>query len=130
MSVIVFSRGDGAHHTFAIPATSWAAGGTLLFAAKPAIDDDNTDANALINFSWNDSNLMSDVVVNGVTYKKYKCDFPGSATNSIPSGGAASADYLGEFKYVPLTGDPITAPATDQKLDCIVYFNVKKKNSL
>lgn len=128
MSQIVFTRGDAAHHTFAIPASSWSAGGKLFFAAKPAIDDDTTDANAVINMSWDDSALMADVVIGGVTYKKYNCYFPPSATNSIASNGALSADYLGEFQFVPTGGgDPITAPATDDKLDCLVYFDIKRK---
>lgn len=127
MAVIEFSRGDAAHHTFAMAATSWTAGGKLFFAAKPAIDDDVLDAAAVINWSWTDADLLPDVVVGGVTYKKYKCDVPGSATNSILSNGAGSADYLGEFQWVPLSGDPITAPAKDDKLECIVYFDVKRK---
>lgn len=126
MATIEFTRGDGAHHTFAIPATSWSAGGKLFFAAKPVIDDDTTDASAVINQSWNDT-AVSDVTINGVAYKQYACYFPPSATNSIVSNGATSADYLGEFQYVPSGGDPVTFPANDDKLDCKVYFDIKRK---
>lgn len=129
MSQIAFTRGDGANHTFAIAATSWSVGGKLFFAAKPAIDDDVLDANAVINQSWDDTALMPDVLINGIIYKKYNCYFPPAATNSIPSNGAGSTDYLGEFQYVPISGVPITAPATDAKLDCIVYFDVKRKTT-
>lgn len=128
MSQIVFTRGDGANHTFSIPATSWSAGGKLFFAAKPVVDDDNTDANALIQGSWTDS-AVTDVMINGVAYKQYACYFPPSATNSIPSGGAGSADYLGEFQYVPASGIPVTFPATDQKLDAVLYFDIKREIS-
>lgn len=125
-SKITFTRGDLITHTFAIPATSWSAGGKLFFAAKPAIDDDNTDANAVIERSWDDG-AVSDVTINGVAYKRYTCDFPPSSTNSIDSGGGTSLDYLGEFQFVPIDNDPMTFPADDNKLDCIVYFDVIRK---
>lgn len=128
MATIEFTRGDGAHHTFSIPATSWSAGGRLFFAAKPVIDDDNTDANAVISQSWDDT-AVTDTTINGVAYKQYACYFPPSATNSIVSGGAPSADYLGEFQYVPSGGDPVTFPANDEKLDCKVYFDIKRKTT-
>lgn len=126
-----FPRGDGIYGiNFYLPVTSWSAGGTLLFAAKPAIDDDVTDANAVINMSWTDSNIVGDVTKNGILCKQYNCYFPPAATSSIPSNGADSADYLAEFKYIPSGGVPITFPPNDPKLDAIVYFNVKVKDSL
>lgn len=124
-----FSRGDGAYHTFSIPASSWTAGGKLFFAAKPAIDDDTTDAAAAIQGSWTDADLLADVVIGGITYKKYNCHFPASATSSIVSGGAASADYLGEFQFVPASGDPMTFPAKDPKITTTIYFDVKRKTT-
>lgn len=126
MADFAFTRGDGVHHQFAIEATSWTAGGVLFFAAKPAIDDDNTDTNSVISASWNDS-AVTDQVINGTAMKVYDCFFPPSATNSILSDGATSLDYLGEFQYVPTDGDPITAPADDNKLNVIVYMDVKRK---
>lgn len=128
MASIEFPRGDGIHHTFNIPTDAWTPGGKLFFAAKPAIDDDNTDANAVINQNWGDS-AVTDVVIGGVAYKQYDCYFPPSATNSILSNGADSADYLGEFQWVPASGVPITFPPNDPKLDCIVYFDVKRETS-
>ena len=129
MSQIQFTRGDGANHTFSIPTSGWTAGGKLFFAAKPVIDDDSTDVSAVLQGQWDDT-ATSNVVINGVAYKQYACTFPPSATNSILSNGAASADYLGEFQYVPTTGIPVTFPATDQKLDVIVYFDIKRKVTL
>lgn len=125
MAKIEFSRGDDVHHQFYIPTSSWSAGGKLFFAAKPAIDDDNTDANALINISWDDS-FVSDTTRNGLPYKEYDCYFPPSATSSIPSGGADSADYLGEFEFVAADGTVMTFPPNTPKLDCVVYFDVKR----
>ena len=133
-----FTRGDAAYHYFAIPATSWVAGGKLFFAAKPVIDDDNTDANALIQCNWTDSSV-SDIAVgellgDGVTpatvpMKQYACTFPPSATNSIISNGAESADYLGEFQYVPPSGVPVTYPATSPKIDAKLWFDIKRETT-
>lgn len=125
-NIIEFTRGDGVHHSFSIPADAWTAGGKLFFAAKPAIDDDNTDAAAPIKESWDDS-AVSDVTINGVAYKKYDCYFPPSATNGVASSGASSADYLGEFQYVPASSDPVTFPAGEDKLDCKLYFDVVRE---
>lgn len=124
---MVFTRGDGANHTCAIPASNWTSGGTLFFAAKPAIDDDNTDTSALIQGKWIDADVH-DVLINGVAYKQYACHFPPSATNSIASNGSPSASYLGEFQWVPSGGgDPVTAPADDNKIDVTLYFDVKRE---
>lgn len=125
-NTIEFTRGDAADATFSIPATAWLPGGKLFFAAKLAIDDDNTDANSQINGEWGDD-VVSDVTIDGVAYKRYACHFPPSATNSILSSGAGSATYLGEFQLVPATGIPVTFPRNDKKLQAIVYFDVKRK---
>lgn len=129
MAKIEFPRGDGITHSLSIPAANWTAGGTLFFAAKPKIDDDGTDASAVINMPFDDS-VVSDVTINGIAYKKYTCFFPPSATNSIVSNGRTKADYLGEFQYVPPTGVPVTFPYNDRKLDCVVYFDVKRKTTV
>ncbi len=126
MAKIEFTRGDSANHKFSIPAANWTAGGTLFFAAKPAVDDDATDASALIQAQWTDA-VVSNVTLKGIAYKQYACYFAPSATNSIVSNGAGSANYLGEFQYVPAGGDPVTFPANDVKLDCVVYLDVKRK---
>lgn len=125
--IIEFTRGDAAHHTFSMPAAGWSSGGRLFFAAKQVIDDDTTDALALIQNNWDDS-VVTDVTINGVAYKKYACYFPPSATDSIPSNGAAVMDLLGEFQWVPSgPGDPVTSPPTDDKFDVKLYFDVKRK---
>lgn len=125
-NIMEFVRGDGANHTFAMPASSFSAGGHLFFAAKTAPDDDNTDALAFILGDWTDSSVI-DVVVAGIAYKKWACHFPPAATNSIVSNGAGSLELLGEFEFVPLAGDPITFPPTDDKIPVVVYFDLKRK---
>lgn len=124
---IEFTRGDGVHHQFNMPKDAWSSGGTLRFMAKPAIDDDNTDAAAVITQEWNDS-AVSDVTINGVAYKQYDCYFPGSATNGIASDGAASTQYLGEFQWTDSTGNSVTFPANDPKLNVVVYFDVIREH--
>lgn len=128
MDTMEFMRGDRVQHTFAIPAESWTSGGRLFFAAKQAIDDDNTDALALIQGTWDD-NSVTDVTINGIAYKEYNCDFPGSATNAVESDGAESLELLGEFQFVPAGGiDPVTFPAPgDPRIPTILYFDVKRK---
>lgn len=128
-NTIEFPRGDGIHHKFYIPVDSWTAGGELFFAAKAVIDDDNTDAAAVINRSWTDSDLLDNETVRDIEYKVYDCYFPPSATSSINSDGADSLEYLGEFQFVPLDGDPITFPPRDPKLKCVVYFDVKRSTT-
>lgn len=125
-SIIEFTRGDAVTHTLFIPTASWSSGGKLFFKAKSAIDDDNTDANAVISKSWDDSAVV-DTTVNGVAYKQYNCSFAPADTNSIPSNGAESAEYLGEFQWVNAAGVPLTFPAKTPKIQCIVYFDVVRK---
>lgn len=126
--IMEFPRGDGANHIFDLPADNWTPGGKLFFAAKQVVDDDNTDSAAVIKRDWDDT-AVTDVVIDGVAYKEYACDFPPSATNSIPSNGAASAEFLGEFQYVPPSGVPITYPPKDEKIMCMVYFDVNRRTT-
>lgn len=132
METMQFMRGDGADHTFAIPADAWSSGGRLFFAAKPVIDDDTTDANAVIQGNWGDD-VVTDVTltIEGVATpcKRYACHFSGSATASILSDGAESADYLGEFQWVPAGGaDPVTVPGPgEERIPVNLSFDVKRK---
>jgi hypothetical protein len=127
-NVIEFPRGDAITHTFSIPQTAWSSGGKLIFEAKPAIDDDNTDAAAVISQEWTDAST-SVVTINGIQYIQYACAFPPSATNSIPSNGADSATYKGEFQWVNAAGVPTTYPPNDPKLPVVVYFDVVRKTT-
>lgn len=120
-----FTRGDGAYHTFSIPAANWTPLGKLFFAAKPTIDDDLNDAAASIQGKWDDG-AVTNVTINGVAYKQYACTFAPVATNSILSNGASSTTLIGEFQYVPASGYPVTFPANDQKIPVTVYFDVKR----
>jgi hypothetical protein len=132
--LIEFTRGSPADHEFFIEADSWSAGGKLFFAAKPQIDDDTGDLASLINAYWDDTAVTTvvgtgaDGLENGVTYKRYACHFAGLATASVPSNGALSQELLGEFQWVPASGiDPLTFPPDDEKLQAVIYFDVKRK---
>lgn len=125
---IEFTRGDAITHTFSMPADAWSASGKLRFMAKPAIDDDNTDAAAVISQEWDDSSVV-DTTVNGIAYKQYNCYFPPSATNGIASNGADSSEYKGEFQWVNAAGIPTTFPPDDPKLSVIVYFDVIRETT-
>lgn len=125
---IEFPRGDAVTHTFSMPADAWSSGGKLRFMAKPAIDDDNTDAAAIISQEWDDS-TVTDTTINGVAYKQYACYFPPAATNSIVSNGASNAAYVGEFQWVNAAGVPMTFPPNDPKLNVVVYFDIIRETS-
>lgn len=124
MSKMTFKRGDDTTHFFIIPSVNWTAGGTLFFAAKPVIDDDNTDAAAVINQTFTDTAAVDDG-----TNVTYTLDFPASATNSIASGGKKSKDYLAEFQYVTASGKVVTYPGNDKFIDAIVYFDVRRSTT-
>jgi hypothetical protein len=125
MSKIEFKRGDGITHYFTMPTSSWSAGGKLFFTAKPAVDDDATDAAAVINATFTDS-VVTDTTVNGVASKKYTCYFPPSATNSIATAGASKVDYKGEFQWVSSGGIPSTFPGNDKFLDVVLYADLRR----
>jgi hypothetical protein len=130
METMQFMRGDGADHTFAIPTSSWTAGGRLFFAAKQTIDDDTTDAAAIIAGSWGDE-AVSDITVSGVAYKQYACHFSDVA-DDVESNGATDLELLGEFQFVPLGGaDPTTFPGPGQdRIPVSLSFDVKRKTTV
>jgi hypothetical protein len=121
MAKIEFKRGDQNIHQFVIPVGQWSAGGTLFFTAKPDVDDDITDANAVINYAFTDADMVNDG-----TNVTYNCVFPPSATTNIASDGEKKRDYLAEFQFVSLSGVPTTYPGDDNFLDAIVYFDLRR----
>lgn len=131
METMLFMRGDDNDgYTLSVLATNWTAGGRLFFAAKQVVDDDNTDAAALIQQNWGDD-VVTDVTIGGFAYKQYACHFPSSATNSIVSDGAETLDLFGEFQYVPSGGDPISIPGPDsERIPVTVRFDIKRKTTV
>jgi hypothetical protein len=118
-------RGDGATYYAYIPAANWSAGGKLFFAAKDKVDNDNTDALAVIDKEFDDT-VVSDETVNGTAYKKYTIAFVAADTNGIDMQGKKKRKFLGEFQHVPSGGEPSTHPDDDQFVDVIIYGDIKR----
>jgi hypothetical protein len=121
MAKIEFKRGDGATHYFSIPTTTWSPGGKLRFVAKPAVDDDNTDANAKIDRQFDDT-----VAVNDGTNVTYTLYFPPSDTNSIIMNGDTKVTLVSEFQLTYATGVPSTFPGNDTFITCIIYADIAR----
>jgi hypothetical protein len=122
---IEFKKGDGATHYCKIPAANWSAGGKLFFAAKALPDNDASDAEAVINKTFTDS-VVSDETIGGVAYKTYTLAFVGADTGSIDMQGKKKRKFLGEFQFVPASGQPVSFPADDDFIDVIVYADIKR----
>lgn len=135
-NTINFKRGDPVTHFFYMPQTSWSSGGHLRFMAKPVVDDDNTDAAAVITAEWTDSatsvitagSLLSDgKTVATQNMIQYACAFTGAETTNIPSGGAPSLKYIGEFQWTDASGNTSTFPGGLPNLECIVNFDIVRE---
>lgn len=126
-----FKKGDAQTHYFQMPAESWTAGGLLWFAAKPAVDNDATDAATVINKSFNDSKIVNpgdqddDQYLAG--YVTYRLAFlPADIINVSFEDGESKKNYLGEFQFVSGTGVPESYPADDTFIDVIIYADIKR----
>lgn len=124
MAKIEFTRGDNVTHTFSMPTSSWSSGGTLFFTAKAAVDDDNTDAAALIDVSFEDSATST---VGSSTV--YTCAFVPADTNSITLSGAKERKLLGQFQWVSAAGVVSTFPGNGTYIETIVYGDIKRATS-
>ncbi len=126
-----FKKGDGATHYFRIPEGSYNPGDTLFFAAKEVPDDDNTDAAAVINKSFNDSNIVnSSHEQYAAGYVTWQLDFVASDTSAVSfSDNSEKKEFKGEFQLVPAVGEPSSFPADDQYIEVIVYADIKRGTS-
>lgn len=123
-----FKRGDDLTQYFQLPTDSWVAGGTLWFAAKPSVDNDNSDAAAVINKSFTDSAIVDNTDPEYLAgYVTYALDFiPDDIVNVSFSNGEKSKKYLGEFVVVSALGIRESFPANDQYLNVIIYADIKR----
>lgn len=126
-----FKKGDGQTHYFAIPEDAWTPGGSLFFAAKPAVDNDATDAAAVINKEFTDSDIVGadheEYVAGDVTYEL--SFLPGDITGVSFDNGEKKKKYLGEFQYVPDTGVPESFPGDDEYIEVLIYGDIKRGTS-
>ena len=121
-----FKKGDGITHYFKMPLSSYSVGGTLYFAAKPEVDNDATDAAAVIDKSFDDSVVDTS---DGV-YAVYTLSFgPNDITGVSFVNGEKKKKYLGEFQHVPLTGGPSSFPGNDDYIEVIIYADIKRGTS-
>lgn len=123
-----FKKGDVQHHYFQLPEDAWFPGGLLWFAAKPAVDNDNSDAAAVINKSFDDTCVVdSDHDEFSGGFVTYELKFlPGDISNVSFEGGEKKKAYLGEFQYVSSLGEPETFPSDDEFIDVVVYADIKR----
>lgn len=122
---IEFSRDDGNTHFFIIPVSAWQAGGKLIFTAKPVVDDDTTDAAAVIRQEYNDANIIS----NDGTNVTYQCYFPPSATADVDTQGSDYWEGEGDFQWVSSAGVPTHFPGKSPKMQVFVYADVGRKDT-
>ncbi len=127
MAEMNFKRGDGLTHYFQMPVDGWVAGGKLFFAAKPAIDDDVTDAAAVIDKEFTDSDVIdSNHELDDPNYTTYQLSFAPDDIVAITFGSEKRKKYLGEFQFVPPSGVPETFPGNDDFIDVIIYADIKR----
>lgn len=120
--IMEFKKGDDVQHSFKMPIDDYSAGGTLWFAAKSDIDNDVTDAAAVIDKDFSDS-----VVATDAEYATWTLDFePGDIVGVNFSGGEKKKKYVGEFQFVASDGKISTFPDDDNFIEVIIYADVKR----
>lgn len=123
---MTFKRGADFTHLFQIPTDSWVAGGTLWFTAKPKVDNDASDTAAVINKSFDDTDIATvsdDEYLTG--YVTYILQFaPADIVNISFANGAKKNKYLGEFTFIA-GGKEEVFPSNDDYIDTIIYADIK-----
>ncbi|MCA9325948.1 hypothetical protein KDA23_07895 [Candidatus Saccharibacteria bacterium] len=119
-----FKKGDDVTHTFKLPVAEYTAGGTLYFTAKPVVDNDATDAAAVIDKSFGDADSTDS------SYATWSCAFePGDITGVNFSNGEKKKSYLGEFQWIESDGTVHTYPADDNFIEVIIYADIRRATS-
>lgn len=119
---IEFKKGDNVTHFFKLPVANYSAGGTLSFVAKPSVDNDATDATAVIDKDFSDSVVVVDSVWATWTLAFVPADIVGvNFTN-----GEKKKKYLGEFVFTTSGGAKTSFPADDEFIDVIIYADIKR----
>lgn len=117
-----FKKGDRRVHYFKLPIADYSTGGTLFFAAKPAVDNDTTDAAAVINKSFTDA-----VVTLDATHATWTLEFlPADIVSVNFTNGETKKKYKGEFQFVPTSGYPVTFPDDDSYIEVTIYADIKR----
>lgn len=124
-----FKRSDNVIHYFGIPEESWVAGSTLYFTAKEHIDNDDTNAKAVISKSFGDGDIVgpsSEHYKDG--YKTYEMKFIPTDTQSIQfDEGETVKKYIGGFELNTNGGSNkrTTYPDGNNYIEVKVFADVK-----
>ncbi len=119
-----FKKGDRNVHYFLLPEDQYTVGGVLSFAAKPAPDNDASDAAAVIDKQFGDD--VVDLVSNP-GFALFTLEFePNDIVGVNYTNGAKVIKYMGEFQYVPNGGQPISWPGDDDFIVVPIYADIKR----
>jgi hypothetical protein len=120
-----FKKGDNVSHEFRMDLADYTAGGNLFFAAKPLVDNDATDAAAVIDKSFTDASVTLDD-----NYATWDLAFvPADIAGVNFTGGEKVKKYLGEFQFVADDGTVSSFPNDDSFIEVIVYADIKRGTS-
>jgi len=124
-AIMKFKRGDGVTHKFTLPIAQYVVGSTLGFTAKPAADNDATDAKAVIEKLFDDTNV--DLVVDPLS-ATYNLPFTASDTSDIVfDADVTKMEYVGEFQYISPGKEPKSFPGDNNYISVIVYSDIRVK---
>lgn len=114
-TIMNFKRGDDNFHYFRLPLANWASGSTLSFAAKEQVDNDSTNALAVIKKSFTGSAIVAPTHEQYVDDSTtYELEFnPVDITNVTYSNGEKMKKYLGEFQLLYPGDDPVVSYPND-----------------
>ena len=120
---LLLKRGDGAIRHAKIPIGLYQAGAILGFTAKLSPDNGPTDASAVIDKQFTDSNVD---IISDPLYAIYTLTFVRADTSGIQfPPGSTSITYDGEFQYKTITGEPKSYPGDDNYIAVIVYSDIR-----
>lgn len=126
-----FKKGDDNIHYFRMSEAVFVPGGTLWFAAKPAVDNDGADSAAVINKSFTDANIVDNTHEQYVEgYATYELVFlPGDITSITYANGEKLKKYIGEFQLVSALNTVKSFPDDSNFIEVIIHADVKRGTS-
>ena len=92
---------------------TWIPGSTILFGAKVSVDDDITDASAVMKKKFTDDDIDS----TDAEYVYYTLKIDPDETTVEPR------NYIGEFQFV----DPDGRPTTYEQFDISVIADINRR---
>lgn len=117
-------RGDTRHIMLTISKALYSAGQSVSFMAKKGYDNDNTNANALINKTYSDN----DIVSQADTSVTYKCTLLPSDTENIEipiKKDRGELKLIGEFEIRNGNNQVRTLPTGKNFVELVIYPDIK-----